>query len=58
MKIVNSHLIKKYLKYMIFAFMSEKLPLENHNTPINFITVQNVIEAFDDRFGEFIIFYI
>ena len=36
---------------MIFAFMSEKFPLENEKTPINFITVQNVIEAFDENIG-------
>lgn len=34
--------------------MSEKFPIENENSPINFITVQNVIEAFDENIGVYI----
>ena len=38
--------------------MSQKFPIENEKSPINFITVQNVIEAFDENIGFFLKNYI
>jgi len=54
LKIIQSHLIKKYTKYMIFAFLSKKIKVEDQS-PISFIHVQNVIETFDENLGNFIV---